>query len=66
MASSKTLVQGLPSPEDDEDVYNRNAAQWLLQKMRLSKLRKEFIRETNALTAVRRLFEQAERDYAIK
>lgn len=67
MACSKTPVQGLPSPEDDsEDAYNRDAAQWLLQKMRLSEMRKEFIRETNALTAMRRMFEQAERAYKLK
>ena len=67
MASSKIPVpQGLPNLEDDDDVYNRDAAQWLLQKMRLSELRNDFIRESNALIAVRRLFEQAERSYVIK
>ena len=61
-SSEKTdscLLQ-LPNPLDDEDVYNRDAAKWLLHRIEFQKLRDEYIQERRALEGFRGLFKQFE------
>ena len=61
-SSEKTnsfLLQ-LPNPLDDEDVYNRDAAKWLLHRIEFQRLRDEYIQERRALEGFRWLFKQFE------
>ena len=61
-SSEKTnscLLQ-LPNPLDDEDVYNRDAAKWLLHRIEFQRLRDEYIQERRAMEGFRWLFKQFE------
>ena len=57
-SSKKNLFLELPDPLNDDDVYNRDAANWLLHKIQFQKLRDEYRQERRALEGFRCLFKQ--------